>query len=103
MDFFSSSLVINNLGGYCQMPDGNPTPDPNPDPNPDPDPDPDPDPNPDPGPHAGKKGRPAPRAIRTTKARHASISKKSAVPGSKASEKRKLLDKGTRLRKKNFF
>ena len=40
--------------------------------------------------------------IRTTKAHHAKISKKSSVPESKANDKRKILDKGTRLRKKKF-
>ena len=51
-------------------------------------------------PPLGPKGRPKQRAMRTTKARHKVISKKSAVPGSQKNAKRKILDAGVRLRKK---
>ena len=51
-------------------------------------------------PPMGRKGIAKPRVIRTTKAHHTKVSRKSAVPESKANDKRKVLDKGTRLRKK---
>ena len=39
-------------------------------------------------------------AVFNTQAHHTKVSRKSAVPESKANDKRKILDKGTRLRKK---